>query len=324
MNPTATYTHLPNPNPRNDVYDYDPIPRGSYHSTQPNEPFALHQAHERYQTATNPTATYAQFPNLNSRTGAQRFNPDYQRDDYPSIPPAVVQTYPRASVATQTCPNEMNHTYERQNNVPATKSTMTTAATATTPTYTSEPGKKRSPLKLRDFAGIEPLPEFLHRFSVCAKHNEWSELEKANHLSCALVGEAAQVLWGHEAGPCDSADEIIERLNNRFGSSGQSALFQARLAARKQKRGEGLAELAQDIRTLMSKAFGGKSSPHSEAMGTKFYLDALYSKELALRVMEQEPKTLDDAIKVSLRLQAYRQATTESDEAYLRNAGRVK
>ena len=179
-------------------------------------------------------------------------------------------------------------------------------------------------MKLRDFAGIEPLPEFLHRFSVCAKHNEWSELEKANHLSCALVGEAAQVLWGHEAGPCDSADEIIERLNNRFGSSGQSALFQARLAARKQKRGEGLAELAQDIRTLMSKAFGGKSSPHSEAMGTKFYLDALYSKELALRVMEQEPRTLDDAIKVSLRLQAYRQATIESNEAYPRNTGRVQ
>ena len=53
-------------------------------------------------------------------------------------------------------------------------------------------------MKLREFTGIGSLPEFLHRLSVCAKHNESSKLEKANHLSCALVGEAAQILWGHE------------------------------------------------------------------------------------------------------------------------------
>ena len=179
-------------------------------------------------------------------------------------------------------------------------------------------------MKLRDYGGDQPLEEFLHKFTVCAKHNEWSELEKANHLSNALVGEAAQVLWGHESGPCDSAEEIIERLTSRFGSSDQSALFQARLATRRQRKGEGLAELGQDVRTLMSKAFQGKSTQHSEAMGTKFYLDALHSKELALRVMEKEPKSLDEAIKVSLRLQAFREATTESNESYPRNTGRVQ
>ena len=125
----------PSADDSDDIYDYGPTSKGPYSLNLQSEPYALRPIYERYQPMTTMTTAYVNPPYENPRTGAQRFNPDYQRDDYLPLPPAFVRTYPRVSVATQTCPNEMNYAYERYGNVPVTKCTATTTATATARDY---------------------------------------------------------------------------------------------------------------------------------------------------------------------------------------------
>ena len=85
--------------PSNDFYDYGPMPRDPYQSSQPNETFVPRPIYERYQPTTTMTTAYANPPNLNPRTGAQRFNPDFQRNDYPPPLPRL-GTYISKSVCS--------------------------------------------------------------------------------------------------------------------------------------------------------------------------------------------------------------------------------
>ena len=61
----------------------------------------------------------------------------------------------------------------------------------------------------------------------------------------------------------------------------------------------------QDIRRLLTLAFPGPSTETTEIIGRDSFLDSLSDQELALKIREREVKTLEDALYVATRLQAY-------------------
>src|SRR6218665_1689057 len=66
-----------------------------------------------------------------------------------------------------------------------------------------------------------------------------------------------------------------------------------------------------DIRKLMTLAYPGKTTTHSEAFAVQSYISALLDRSLALSIAEREPKDLQQAYQISLRLQAFRQAEAD-------------
>ena len=183
--------------------------------------------------------------------------------------------------------------------------------------------KARQWLKLEKFDGQTPLEAFLAKFEICAKHNGWNDSERLSQLMCAMVGGAAQVLWEFNASGLSSWSDLVKRLRARYGSSDQSMLYRTQLRTRRQKEGESLQALSQDIRRLMVLAYAGPSTEMSEMVAIDAFLDALIDTDLALRVRDREPTTLELACRYAIRLEA-NQSTRGRVENGDRRTGRIK
>jgi hypothetical protein len=158
-------------------------------------------------------------------------------------------------------------------------------------------------LKPEKFDGRGSFETFLYMFENCAKYNGWKDDDKVAHLRWSLTGIAAQLLW-------DTSDlkykELVEKLKGRFGGKGMEEKFQNELRYRRRGKGEGLRELAQDVRRLMALAYPGERSSLAEHIARDSFLSALDDPELELRIREHDPVDLDAAVKMALRFEVFR------------------
>ena len=167
-------------------------------------------------------------------------------------------------------------------------------------------------LKLGHYDGTTCLETFLAKFDNCSDYYSWDERGRLCHLRAALDGGAGQVLW--DAGKQSSVEEIIRLLKNRFGTQNQDERYRAELKARRRRNGEALQAVYHDVRRLMALAFPGQSGSLWEIMARDSFLEALGDSALRLRILEREPSTLDEALKIASRLEALRK--TDSEEPW--------
>ena len=158
------------------------------------------------------------------------------------------------------------------------------------------------------------METFLAQFQICAEHNEWSEVEKASQLKCCIVDEAGSLVWDSGKPGEVTYSELVEKLRRRYGFLDQQEKFEAELRARKQGVKETLAELYQEIRCMMLKAYPGENSSFLyERTAKEFFLGAMKDRQMASKVREKEPKDLETAFKQALRLEAQRKADESSE-----------
>src|SRR6218665_163693 len=196
------------------------------------------------------------------------------------------------------------------------KVSTTTSSAATTP--------RHSWIKLGTFNGRTAVEAFIRKFEVCSDNNGWSAEEKLNHLTCALTEPANQLLWEFDSATVHTCEDLIKRLRARYGGSDQTALYQTQLNTRRQKDGEEIGSLVQDIRRLMILAYPGPTTTHSEIISTRAFIDALRNKELAMKVREREPTSLDNAYNLAMKLEGYQKAELKSSDSDDRRPARVK
>ena len=178
-------------------------------------------------------------------------------------------------------------------------------------------------LKLEKYDGQTQVEAFLAKFEICAKHNDWDDDERLSQLMCSMVGNAAQVLWEFNASGLSSWSDLVKRLRTRYGSLDQTTLYRTQLRTRRQKEGESLQALSQDIRRLMVLAYAGPPTEMSEMVAIDVFLDALIDTDLAIRVRDREPNTLELACRYAIRLEA-NQSTRGRTENYDRRPSRIK
>lgn len=183
-------------------------------------------------------------------------------------------------------------------------------------------GHKKIPMKPGKFDGTGSLESFLAQFDVCARHNQWSNADKVDFLRCALDKAATQLLWDFGARTDISYEQLVERLRQRYGVEGQAETFRAQLYYRRQRSDETLSDLLHDIRRLVVLAYPVPANETTEIVARDAFLEAIRDRDLSLKVREREPKTIDEAYRVALRLAAY-QHTSELEERR-RPANRVR
>ena len=107
------------------------------------------------------------------------------------------------------------------------------------------------PFKLDKFDGKtgSHLKPFLAKFDILARRCQWNDDMKADMLKCNLTGAAAQMLWDDPS--CQNYEQLVLKLNQRFGEENQAECFRAKLKVRKQGKDESLSSLMQDIRRMM-------------------------------------------------------------------------
>ena len=169
----------------------------------------------------------------------------------------------------------------------------------------SASGRSKVPptIKLSSFDGSSPLASHLAKFENCSGYYQWNARERLCHLKSSLDGQAGQVLWQlpKEATEAD----LISLLRNRWGDENQAERFRAELASRRRKPGESAQAVYNDIRRLLALSFPGESGNILEVIGRDSFLTALNDPALRIRVLDQRPVTLDDALNAVCRMEAY-------------------
>jgi len=147
------------------------------------------------------------------------------------------------------------------------------------------------------------LKRFLAKFEQMAKYLKWSEADKFHHLCASLQGPAAQVLWGLK--PNATAESIIALLRTRFGNELQMERFRAELCARRRNSGESLQSLYLDITRMVVLAHPNAASDLTQHVAREAFINALDNVALQVHVMDKQPATIEEALNMAGRLEAY-------------------
>ena len=98
--------------------------------------------------------------------------------------------------------------------------------------------------------------------------------------------------------------KLKDELTKRFDTTTRPDLYKSELMGRKRKESESYLELGNAIRTLAHKAYPSLSNTVRDELAKDQFLRALDKSELALRVRHANPKTLDEAIRMTLEWEA--------------------
>jgi len=129
-------------------------------------------------------------------------------------------------------------------------------------------------------------------------------------------------LWDFGAKEDISYEQLVERLRQRYGAEGQAETFRAQLYYRRQRVDESLSDLLHDIRRLVVLAYPVPTNETTEIVARDAFLEAIRDRELSLKVREREPKTIDEAYRMALRLGAYQHVADTDDRR--RQSNRVR
>jgi len=134
------------------------------------------------------------------------------------------------------------------------------------------------------------------------------------------------VLCDTEPVAIDSLRKLTTMLRSRFSGTRQADKCKMDLKLRRRRPGETLSVLHRDIHRLMVLAYPTLPRDARESIARDCFLDALDEPDLALKVRERTPADLDDALAVTMRLEAWandvrRQTQPRDDGHRYRNRG---
>ena len=162
---------------------------------------------------------------------------------------------------------------------------------------------RKSLMKLSRYDGTTSLETFLAKFTSMADYMNWNESDRYHHLCASFDGVVGQVLW--DVGPDGTVAKIIALLRTRFGNELQSERFRAELKTRRHQPHEPLQQLYLDVSKLVTLAYPGKLAELCNHVAKEAFVEALGDPRLQLKVLEREPKTVEDALAVASRMEAY-------------------
>ena len=131
------------------------------------------------------------------------------------------------------------------------------------------------------------------------------------HLKASLVGAAAQCLWDQSPECVNTLDKLWKLLSDRFAGQKLTEKFRTELRNRRRKSNESLDALCTDVRRLLIMGYTGPTSTAHEVIAKDSFIGAL-DTELAQKVRERDPGTLDEALHTALRLETIREAAAVS------------
>jgi transposase InsO family protein len=166
--------------------------------------------------------------------------------------------------------------------------------------------EKPPAIRLDKYNGKSCLDTYLAKFKYISDHFEWDETQQLLYLRTHLEGAAGELLWSHPE--LDTFDSVVKLLQNRFGTENQRERFRVELRTRRRKQGEDIQSLYQDIVRLMSLAYPNERSEAADVVARDAFLEALDDPTLHFRILDRDPKTIEDALKIAIRTEAYEKA----------------
>ena len=155
------------------------------------------------------------------------------------------------------------------------------------------------------YDGKSSCRDYLVQFEMVSELNRWTADTRALELATSLRGQAQGVLSDLEAADRANYPKLVRAPLNRFELEYQSEAFRAQMKARQRRRGEPLAELAQDIKRLVRKAYPEASVDVKETLACDAFTDAMGDSDTEWNIFLGKPKGVDDALRLALEYEAF-------------------
>jgi hypothetical protein len=170
------------------------------------------------------------------------------------------------------------------------------------PLTSQQSGRPKRPAT---YDGKSNWPDYLVHFELTAEMNRWDDISKAMELATSLRDAAQSVLVDLDPQQRRSYEVLVSALESRFGPGRQTELYRAQLKYRLRKKHEPINELAQDVKRLVRLAYPTAPVEVRDQLTRDSLLDALNDSELEWAVYQVKPKTVDDAIQLSIEYEAF-------------------
>lgn len=175
-------------------------------------------------------------------------------------------------------------------------------------------------LKPQKFSETDDFEDFLTQFEITAEINEWGYKAKSLYLANSLTGSARSLLNELTSEQRRDYSCLVQKLQARYGCENRAEVFRAQLKSKLRAKGETIPELAQAVKKLTRQSYPNASLDVIEALALDHFIDALSESEIRLRLREVGPKTLSEAEKIAVRMEAHRIA----DKQRTRFVGKVE
>ena len=163
----------------------------------------------------------------------------------------------------------------------------------------------RPNLKPQPFDGSKPLADYLSHFEVVAALNRWGDSQKSMSLVASLSGPAQRLLHWVDIYSPNGYQQLLAVLQERYAPRHQEELHRATLKTQRQRKGETLRSLADDIEIGIEKAYPQADRTTMEQLSKEYFVGAIYDPRLRQWEHIQGPMTLRDAVALALQAQAY-------------------
>ncbi|MES9880792.1 MAG: hypothetical protein ABW185_07920 [Sedimenticola sp.] len=156
------------------------------------------------------------------------------------------------------------------------------------------------------FAGddTESWEDWISQFEDCASLNGWDDDLQVKFLCLRLKGQARSALRDIDSEYKDNYDDLKQELYKRFATVKRPDLCKSELLSRRKLAGESYLQLSNSIRSLAVKAYPDLPSNIRDELAKDQFVRALEGVELSLKIRHANPKTLDEAVRMTLEWEA--------------------
>lgn len=165
-----------------------------------------------------------------------------------------------------------------------------------------------------------PWPEWINHFKLCADINKWNDTQRCQQLAVALRGRAQRIYFSLNDEEKASFEELEKALQSRLQPEQQRKIHKLTFNSRRRLKGETIIDLATNLRQLAVLAYSEKDSRFVEEEMVDQFIKALDTRELRVGVSQADPKTLDDAVKLALKLESIHLTETQQNPSKINMA----
>ena len=175
------------------------------------------------------------------------------------------------------------------------------------PANTSSGNRSTDFIKVAVYDGKSSFKDYLVQFELAAFANKWDKQTSAIKLACSLRGSAAALLSDLTPGMKRDYDRLVKALTERFEPENQCDIYKAQMKQRVRKRDEPLTELAKDIKRLTRMTYPSAFLDIRDTLSKDCFIETLNDADMELFICQKEPETLDDAVRIALKYEAFSQ-----------------
>lgn len=155
------------------------------------------------------------------------------------------------------------------------------------------------------FCGESSWEDWNFHFENVADVNEWNDEQKLKWLRVRLTGRAQTAFQRLPADAKASYTTAKDALKERFEPQSRKTRYQVEFQTRRKKKAETWADFADDLKCLADKAFPDLQEEAKQYLALQSYLQQLEQPQVAFGVRQKRPATLDEAVSLTLEMEAY-------------------